>query len=165
MGDRDRKYRRIYDLWRSGLSYRQITRRPIEDAIALKTVRNLIYRFRRDPALLESATPRQQCIWEIYLEGVEQLHLPSAKAIRRAWDLQPPVRVSERTIRDAVATLHYRPGRRRKPHPETEAYYADPQVRKDLRQAHEELSRGEGTELRPGETLDSLLLRTQDTTK
>lgn len=93
------KYIEIYRLYRSGLSVNQIVRRDIPDDVSFKTVRNIIYRLRNHPDA--TACPRDQAIYQLYLDALSE-GADSRHAIRYAYHHQPPVRVSKRTVQEAL---------------------------------------------------------------
>lgn len=110
MRDKEHKYRHIYRLYKEGLTYRQIARREIPDELSVKTIRNLIYRLRKNPEELSQALPKHRAIYALYEEALSRGEKPS-KAILYAHDNQPNVHVCLRTISAAVSQME---GRRKR---------------------------------------------------
>lgn len=97
------KYKEIYRLYREGLTINQIARRPLTGDLSLKTVRNIIYRIRKHPSA--PALEAHRAIYDLYLEGMERGGLAPWRAILYAYDHQPPVYASTRTVREAITAV------------------------------------------------------------
>lgn len=89
--------RYIYALFREGHSFREIAAMPFRLPRSEKSIRNIIYN--RD---LSSLSESDQIILAIYHIKYDRLK-DRSEAIRQTYLSQPPIRLSERRIREIVA--------------------------------------------------------------
>ena len=83
----------VFDKWKNGLSFRQLSEIEFESDLPLHTIRNIVYRFRSEHA---------QHIYSLFKLKFLELQDVNA-AIKFVHENKPKFTVSERTIRRVVS--------------------------------------------------------------